>query len=135
MIPVNTQPQLATPQPRFTGEGTTEPACQTEPKPLLPNSTEFFNNDLDEGQRKELLARVQSIYSELLSRSKITVNAVSRMTGVTHHTVKTALLTSGRSLKALMEYLDKRSKLGSVLSAIGKMSAEDKEKLRKELGF
>ena len=133
MIPVNTQPQLASPQPRFMGEAKTED--KTERKPLLPNSTEFFDNDLTEEKRKALLSRVQAIYAELLSRSQVTVNAVSRMTGVTHHVVKTALLTSGKSLSALLDYLDKRSKLGSVLSAIHKMSAEDKEQLRKELGF
>ena len=135
MIPVNTQPQLASPQPRFTGEEQSKQNELTERKPLLPNSTEFFDNDLTEEKREALLSKVRSIYAELLSRSQVTVNAVSRMTGTTHHVVKTALLTSGKSLSAVLDYLDKRSKLGSVLSTIHKMSAEDKEQLRKELGF
>ena len=72
---------------------------------LVPNRTEYFDNDLSAEEKEELVGKMSDNARTMLSDAKVTVNSVARLLGIEHRKVKAALAVS----TSLKEFLASRT--------------------------
>jgi hypothetical protein len=113
-----------------------EPAVpvQAEPKPkkLVPNATQYFDNDLDDEDKQKILDSFLTSAKAVLAEDKVTVNSVAKLFSLEHNRVKKGWETSC-SLKRFYESRSDSTDLAKVKRSIARLSPEERELLRLQL--
>lgn len=126
-----------TPSTETSNVDTSEPAVpvQAEPKPkkLVPNATQYFDNDLDDEDKQKILDLFLTSAKAVLAEDKVTVNSVAKLFSLEHNRVKKGLETSRSSLKRFYESRSDSTYLAKVKRSIARLSPEERELLRLQL--
>lgn len=114
-----------------------EPAVpvQAEPKPkkLVPNATQYFDNDLDDEDKQKILDSFLTSAKAVLAEDKVTVNSVAKLFSLEHNRVKKGWETSRSSLKRFYESRSDSTDLAKVKRSIARLSPEERKLLLLQL--
>ena len=128
---------VTTPSPETSNVEPSEPAVpvQAEPKPkkLVPNATQYFDNDLDDEDKQKILDSFLTSAKAVLAEDKVTVNSVAKLFSLEHNRVKKGWETSRSSLKRFYESRSDSTDLAKVKRSIARLSPEERELLRLQL--
>ena len=103
-----------------------------KPKKLVPNATQYFDNDLDEEDKQKILDSFLTSAKAVLAEDKVTVNSVAKLFSLEHNRVKKGWETSC-SLKRFYESRSDSTDLAKVKRSIARLSPEERELLRLQL--
>lgn len=127
----------ATPSTGTSNVEPTEPAvpvqAEAKPKKLVPNATQYFDNDLDEEDKQKILDLFLTSAKAVLAEDKVTVNSVAKLFSLEHNRVKKGWETSCSSLKRFYESRSDSTDLAKVKRSIARLSPEERELLRLQL--
>ena len=107
--------------------------AETKPKKLVPNATQYFDNDLDEEDKQKILDSFLTSAKAVLAEDKVTVNSVAKLFSLEHNRVKKGWETSCSSLKRFYESRSDSTDLAKVKRSIARLSPEERELLRLQL--
>lgn len=107
--------------------------AETKPKKLVPNATQYFDNDLDEEDKQKILDSFLTSAKAVLAEDKVTVNSVAKLFSLEHNRVKKGWETSCSSLKRFYESRSDSIDLAKVKRSIARLSPEERELLRLQL--
>lgn len=114
-----------------------EPAVpvQAEPKPkkLVPNATQYFDNDLDDEDKQKILDSFLTSAKAVLAEDKVTVNSVAKLFSLEHNRVKKGWEISCSSLKRFYESRSDSTDLAKVKRSIARLSPEERKLLLLQL--
>ena len=115
----------------------TEPAVpvqdEAKPKKLVPNATQYFDNDLTDEDKQKILDSFVTSAKAVLAEDKVTVNSVAKLFSLEHNRVKKGWETSCCSLKRFYESRSDSTDLAKVKRSIARLSPEERELLRLQL--
>lgn len=108
---------------------------QAEPKPkkLVPNATQYFDNDLDDEDKRKILDSFLTSAKAVLAEDKVTVNSVAKLFSLEHNRVKKGWETSCSSLKRFYESRSDSTELAKVKRSIARLSPEERQLLLLQL--
>jgi hypothetical protein len=109
-----------------------EPA-QAPAKKLVPNGTQYFDNDLDDEAKQKILDSFVESAKAILAEDKVTVNSVAKLFSVEHSKVKKQWACS-TSLKDFIASRSDSSDLAKVKRSIARLTPEERELLKLQLG-
>lgn len=109
-----------------------EPA-QAPAKKLVPNGTQYFDNDLDGEAKQKILDSFIESAKTILAEDKVTVNSVAKLFSVEHSKVKKQWECSA-SLKDFIASRSDSSDLAKVKRSIARLTPEERELLKLQLG-
>ena len=109
-----------------------EPA-QAPTKKLVPNGTQYFDNDLDDEAKRKILDSFIESAKTILAEDKVTVNSVAKLFSVEHSKVKKQWECSA-SLKDFIASRSDSSDLAKVKRSIARLTPEERELLKLQLG-
>jgi hypothetical protein len=115
-----------------------QPAPDLEPtqapaKKLVPNGTQYFDNDLDDEAKQKILDSFVESAKAILAEDKVTVNSVAKLFSVEHSKVKKQWECSA-SLKDFIASRSDSSDLAKVKRSIARLTPEERELLKLQLG-
>ena len=115
-----------------------QPAPDLEPeqapaKKLVPNGTQYFENDLDAETKQKILDSFVESAKTILAEDKVTVNSVAKLFSVEHSKVKKQWECSA-SLKDFVASRSDSSDLAKVKRSIARLTPEERELLKLQLG-
>lgn len=118
------------PKPVLTTDNKTEPEVpvEREPHKLIPNGTQYFDNDLDDEAKRKLVDSFIESARCVLAEDKVTINSVAKLFSIDHSRVKKQWECS-HSLKDFMESRSDTTSLAKVKRSIAKLSPEERELL------
>lgn len=114
----------------------TTPSTETsnvEPKKLVPNATQYFDNDLDDEDKRKILDSFLTSAKAVLAEDKVTVNSVAKLFSLEHNRVKKGWETSCSSLKRFYESRSDSTELAKVKRSIARLSPEERRLLLLQL--
>lgn len=101
-------------------------------KKLVPNRAMFFDNDLNEAEREELIDSLLASARAALSEDKVSVNTVARLLAIEHNKARAGLDLSP-SLKGFLQMRKESGSLAKAKRAMAKLSAEERALLLQQL--
>jgi len=114
-----------------------EPAVPVQdgakPKKLVPNATQYFDNDLTDEDKQKILDSFLVSARAVLAEDKVTVNSVAKLFSLEHNRVKKGWESSNASLKRFYESRSDSTDLAKVKRSIARLSPEERELLRLQL--
>ena len=111
----------------------TAPDTDAKPRKLVPNATQYFDNDLTDEDKEKILDSFLTSAKAVLAEDKVTVNSVAKLFSLEHNRVKKGWETSGCSLKRFYESRSDSTDLAKVKRCIARLSPEERELLRLQL--
>lgn len=105
----------------------------TKPRKLVPNATQYFDNDLTDEDKQKILDSFLTSAKAVLAEDKVTVNSVAKLFSLEHNRVKKGWETSCSSLKRFYESRSDSTDLAKVKRSIARLSPEERELLRLQL--
>lgn len=130
--PVAQPQQPVQPAPEVEKAPDLEPA-QAPAKKLVPNGTQYFDNDLDDEAKQKILDSFVESAKAILAEDKVTVNSVAKLFSVEHSKVKKQWECSA-SLKDFIASRSDSSDLAKVKRSIARLTPEERELLKLQLG-
>lgn len=130
--PVAQPQQPVQPAPEVEKAPDLEPA-QAPTKKLVPNGTQYFDNDLDDEAKQKILDSFVESAKAILAEDKVTVNSVAKLFSVEHSKVKKQWECSA-SLKDFIASRSDSSDLAKVKRSIARLTPEERELLKLQLG-
>lgn len=124
--------QLVQPAPEVEKAPDLEPV-QAPAKKLVPNGTQYFDNDLDDEAKQKILDSFVESAKAILAEDKVTVNSVAKLFSVEHSKVKKQWECSA-SLKDFIASRSDSSDLAKVKRSIARLTPEERELLKLQLG-
>lgn len=106
---------------------------EAKPKKLVPNATQYFDNDLTDEDKQKILDSFLVSARAVLAEDKVTVNSVAKLFSLEHNRVKKGWETSCSSLKRFYESRSDSTDLAKVKRSIARLSPEERELLRLQL--
>lgn len=106
---------------------------EAKPKKLVPNATQYFDNDLTDEDKQKILDSFLVSARAVLAEDKVTVNSVAKLFSLEHNRVKKGWETSCSSLKRFYESRSESTDLAKVKRSIARLSPEERELLRLQL--
>lgn len=106
---------------------------QAPAKKLVPNGTQYFDNDLDDEAKQKILDSFVESAKTILAEDKVTVNSVAKLFSVEHSKVKKQWECS-TSLKDFVASRSDSSDLSKVKRSIARLTPEERELLKLQLG-
>lgn len=106
---------------------------EAKPKKLVPNATQYFDNDLTDEDKQKILDLFLTSAKAVLAEDKVTVNSVAKLFSLEHNRVKKGWETSCSSLKRFYESRSDSTDLAKVKRSIARLSPEERELLRLQL--
>jgi len=106
---------------------------ETKPKKLVPNATQYFDNDLTDEDKQKILDSFLVSAKAVLAEDKVTVNSVAKLFSLEHNRVKKGWESSKASLKRFYESRSDSTDLAKVKRSIARLSPEERELLRLQL--
>ena len=103
-----------------------KPAEDKEPSPV-------FINDLTEEDKNEVLARNTECLRKLLAEPTLTVNTVSRILNVQHALASKLCKACPSAKQTLLSWTASTANVRRAKSVLGKLSAEERAELLKQL--
>lgn len=114
-----------------------EPAVPVQgdakPRKLVPNATQYFDNDLTDEDKQKILDSFLTSARAVLAEDRVTVNSVAKLFSLEHNRVKKGWETSCSSLKRFYESRSDSTDLAKVKRSIARLSPEERELLRLQL--
>lgn len=104
-----------------------------KPRKLVPNATQYFDNDLSDEDKEKILDSFLTSAKAVLAEDKVTVNSVAKLFSLEHNRVKKGWETAGSSLKRFYESRSDSTDLAKVKRSIARLSPEERELLRLQL--
>lgn len=98
------------------------------PKKLIPNGTQYFDNDLDDEAKRKVIESFVESARLILAEDKVTINSVAKLFSTEHSRVKKQWECSN-SLKDFVESRSDTTSLAKVKRSIAKLSPEERELL------
>ena len=92
----------------------------------------FFDNDLNEAEREELIDTLLASARAALSEDKVSVNTVARLLSIEHNKARAGLDLSP-SLKGFLQMRKESGTLAKAKRAMAKLSAEERALLLQQL--
>lgn len=131
-------PNLKKPEPKVPVQSAPELEPDKEPeqapaKKLVPNGTQYFDNDLDDEAKQKILDSFVESAKTILAEDKVTVNSVAKLFSVEHSKVKKQWECSA-SLKDFVTSRSDSSDLAKVKRSIARLTPEERELLKLQLG-
>lgn len=108
------------------------PDSEAPVKKLVPNRAMFFDNDLNEAEREELIDSLLASARAALSEDKVSVNTVARLLSIEHNKARAGLDLSP-SLKGFLQMRKESGSLAKAKRAMAKLSAEERALLLQQL--
>lgn len=108
------------------------PDSEAPVKKLVPNRAMFFDNDLNEAEREELIDSLLASARAALSEDKVSVNTVARLLSIEHNKARAGLDLSS-SLKGFLQMRKESGSLAKAKRAMAKLSAEERALLLQQL--
>lgn len=105
----------------------------TKQKKLVPNATQYFDNDLTDEDKEKILDSFLTSARAVLAEDRVTVNSVAKLFSLEHNRVKKGWETSCCSLKRFYESRSDSTDLAKVKRSIARLSPEERELLRLQL--
>lgn len=102
-------------------------------KKLVPNATQYFDNDLTDEDKQKILDSFIVSARAVLAEDKVTVNSVAKLFSLEHNRVKKGWESSNASLKRFYESRSDSTDLAKVKRSIARLSPEERELLRLQL--
>lgn len=99
-----------------------------EPHKLIPNGTQYFDNDLDDEAKRKVIESFVESARLILAEDKVTINSVAKLFSTEHSRVKKQWECSC-SLKDFVESRSDTTSLAKVKRSIAKLSPEERELL------
>lgn len=130
--PVAQPQQPVQPAPEVEKAPDLEPT-QAPVKKLVPNGTQYFDNDLDDEAKQKILDSFVESAKAILAEDKVTVNSVAKLFSVEHSKVKKQWECSA-SLKDFIASRSDSSDLAKVKRSIARLTPEERELLKLQLG-
>ena len=106
--------------------------ADAKPKKLVPNATQYFDNDLTDEDKQKILDSFLTSAKAVLAEDKVTVNSVAKLFSLEHNRVKKGWEASC-SLKRFYESRSDSTDLAKVKRSIARLSPEERELLRLQL--
>lgn len=106
---------------------------EAKPKKLVPNATQYFDNDLTDEDKQKILDSFLTSAKAVLAEDKVTVNSVAKLFSLEHNRVKKGWESSNASLKRFYESRSDSTDLAKVKRSIARLSPEERELLRLQL--
>ena len=106
--------------------------AEAKPKKLVPNATQYFDNDLTDVDKQKILDSFLTSAKAVLAEDKVTVNSVAKLFSLEHNRVKKGWEASC-SLKRFYESRSDSTDLAKVKRSIARLSPEERELLRLQL--
>lgn len=106
---------------------------EAKPKKLVPNATQYFDNDLTDEDKRKILDSFLTSARAVLAEDKVTVNSVAKLFSLEHNRVKKGWESSNASLKRFYESRSDSTDLAKVKRSIARLSPEERELLRLQL--
>lgn len=106
---------------------------EAKPKKLVPNATQYFDNDLTDEDKQKILDSFIVSARAVLAEDKVTVNSVAKLFSLEHNRVKKGWESSNASLKRFYESRSDSTDLAKVKRSIARLSPEERELLRLQL--
>ena len=131
-------PNLKKPEPKVPVQSAPDLEPDKEPeqapaKKLVPNGTQYFDNDLDDEAKQKILDSFVESAKTILAEDKVTVNSVAKLFSVEHSKVKKQWECS-TSLKDFIASRSDSSDLAKVKRSIARLTPEERELLKLQLG-
>ena len=127
-------PNLKKPEPQVPVQPTLDVEPEQAPvKKLVPNGTQYFDNDLDAETKQKILDSFVESAKTILAEDKVTVNSVAKLFSVEHSKVKKQWECS-TSLKDFVASRSDSSDLAKVKRSIARLTPEERELLKLQLG-
>lgn len=131
-------PNLKKPEPKVPVQSAPDLEPDKEPeqapaKKLVPNGTQYFDNDLDDEAKQKILDSFVESAKTILAEDKVTVNSVAKLFSVEHSKVKKQWECSA-SLKDFVTSRSDSSDLAKVKRSIARLTHEERELLKLQLG-
>lgn len=127
-------PNLKKPEPKVPVQSTPDLEPDKAPaKKLVPNGTQYFDNDLDDEAKQKILDSFVESAKAILAEDKVTVNSVAKLFSVEHSKVKKQWECS-TSLKDFIASRSDSSDLAKVKRSIARLTPEERELLKLQLG-
>lgn len=106
--------------------------AEAKPKKLVPNATQYFDNDLTDEDKQKILDSFLTSAKAVLAEDRVTVNSVAKLFSLEHNRVKKGWEASS-SLKRFYESRSDSTDLAKVKRSIARLSPEERELLRLQL--
>lgn len=105
------------------------PSTPEKPNRLLPKSTQFFLNDLNDDEKEELVQSLAKTARDMLNQPQVTVNSIARLVGCEHAKAKAALTVSVSLHDFIVSKDTDTRAVNRAVNCLAKLSEEERNKL------